>query len=191
MTSQKNSVSIDARRKNRLMLIGIVAVFFGPLLIAALLSWSGWRPAGSKAYGALVDPPRDVSAASVSLANGGKFAWRNPQWQWTLLALPGPNCADKCRAALADVLRMRATLGRNAGRLRVLYLGAPLPADALAQLAPLQQGSDDSTTFASWRASGDDTLALALVDPGGLLMMAYAQGFDVAGVRRDLPKVIN
>ena len=191
MTSQENSGSTDVRRKNRRMLIGIVAVFVGPLLIAALLSWSGWRPVGSKAYGTLVDPPRDVSATIVGLANGEKFVWRNPQWQWTLLALPGTTCADKCRAALADVLRMRATLGRNAERLRVLYVGAPLSADALAQLVPLQQGNDDPAVFAPWRAPGDDTLALALVDPNGLLMMAYPVGFDVGGVRRDLPKVIN
>ena len=179
------------RRKNRLMLIGIVALFVVPMLFAVALNWSGWRPTGSKAYGKLIDPPRVVDAAAVTLADGNRFAWRNPQWQWTLLALPGPGCAEKCRAALADVLRMRATLGRNVERLRVLYLGAPLSAEALAQLAPLQQGTDDTAAFDPWRAQGDDTLALALVDPGGLLMMAYPQGFDVGGVRRDLPKVIN
>ena len=190
MGTEKDTSFAVVRRKNRLMLIGIVALFVGPLLVAALLSWSGWRPAGSKAYGTLIDPPRDVSQAAVTLASGEKFVWRNPQWQWTLIALPGSTCADKCRAALADVLRMRATLGRNATRLRVLYVGMPLPAEALAQLVPLQQGSDDAATFVAWRARGDDTLALALVDPGGLLMMSYPQGFDVGGVRRDLPKVV-
>jgi len=190
VVNEKDTPSGAVRRKNRVMLIGIFAVFIGPMLVAAMLSWSGWRPAGSKAYGTLIDPPRDVSRAAVTLANGEKFVWRNPQWQWTLLALSGSTCAEQCRAALADVLRMRATLGRNATRLRVLYVGAPLPAEALAQLAPLQQGGDDAATFTPWRAQGDDTLALALVDPGGLLMMSYPQGFDVGGVRRDLPKVV-
>ena len=36
----------------------------------------------------------------------------------------------------------------------------------------------------------DDGLALALVDPGGFLMMRYPEGYDLAGVRRDLPKVV-
>ena len=173
------------------MLIGVFALFIGPILIAAALSFSGWRPAGTKAYGTLIDPPRDVSAANVTLASNEKFVWRNPQWQWTLLVLPGASCADKCSAAIGDVLRMRATLGRNAERLRVLYVGAPLPSTTMEQLNPLQAGVDEANALAAWHATGDDTVALALVDPGGLLMMAYPQGFDVAGVRRDLPKVIN
>ncbi|MEP6940225.1 MAG: hypothetical protein ABI846_10705 [Rudaea sp.] len=186
-----NPVSAAVRRRNRLMLVGIAALFFGPLIVAAALAWSGWRPAGTKAYGTLIDPPRDVSAVTVRLADGTAFVWRDVQWQWTLLALPGPTCAQKCRAALDDVLRMRATLGRNASRLRVLYLGAPLSDDVLAALKPLQQGSGDAAAFAGLHAQGDDSLALALVDPGGLLMMSYAAGYDVGGVRRDLPKVIN
>lgn len=184
-TSQSN------RRKNRLMLIGIAALFFGPLIVAAALGWSGWRPAATKAYGTLIDPPRDVGSVTVRLADGSAYVWRDPQWQWTMLALPGPGCAQKCRAALGDVLRMRATLGRNANRLRVLYLGPALDAAALAALKPLQQGSTEATAFANLRAQGEDSLALALVDPGGLLMMSYAPGYDVGGVRRDLPKVIN
>jgi hypothetical protein len=186
-----NNAAASNRRRNRLILLGIVSLFVGPMLFAVALNLSGWRPAGSKAYGTLVDPPRDIGAVRVALADGSAYVWRNPQWQWTLLALPGSSCADKCRASLADVLRMRATLGRNAERLRVLYVGAPLAPDTLAQLVPLQPGTDAAAALDAWRAHGEDTLALALVDPGGLLMMTYAPGFDVGGVRRDLPKVIN
>lgn len=189
--SDSDQTALSNRRRNRLMLIGIAALFFGPLIVAAALGWSGWRPAATKAYGTLIDPPRDVGSVNVTLADGSAYVWRDPLWQWTLLALPGPNCAQKCRAALDDVLRMRATLGRNASRLRVLYLGPSLPDAALAALKPLQQGSSDAAAFAGLRARGEDSLALALVDPGGLLMMAYAPGYDVGGVRRDLPKVIN
>lgn len=186
-----NPESAAIRRRNRLTLVGIAVLFFGPLVLAAVLGWSGWRPAATKAYGTLIDPPRDVSAVAVTLADGEAYLWRNPQWQWTLLALPGRDCAQKCRAALDDVLRMRATLGRNASRLRVLYLGPPLPADLVATLEPLQQGGIDAAEFAALRAQADDGLALALVDPGALLMMSYPSGYDIGGVRRDLPKVIN
>ena len=89
-----------------------------------------------------------------------------------------------------DLVRMRATLGRNAERLRLVYLGPSLPAEALTALAPLQAGSDDTNAFADLRAKGDGGLALALVDPGGYLMMRYAEGYDLGGVRRDLPKVV-
>lgn len=184
-------IATQTRTRNRWMLIGILALFVGPILIAFALSAVGWRPANTKAYGILIDPPRDVGAVPVTLADGSTLVWHDPQWHWTLLALPGARCATQCQSALGDVLRMRATLGRNAERLRVVYLGSPLSSTALSALAPLQQGNDDAGTFAAWRATDDDGLALALVDPGGYLMLSYAQGYDVAGVRRDLPKVIN
>ncbi|TLY46954.1 MAG: hypothetical protein E6K53_16975 [Gammaproteobacteria bacterium] len=178
------------RNKNRWMLLGLMALFIVPILAALALNLVGWRPQGSKAYGTLIDPPRAVESASVTLTSGEKFVWRDPQWHWTLVALPGANCAQRCQAALGEVLRMRATLGRNAERVRVLYLGPALPAGVITALAPLQQGSDDTSAFAALRAKGDDALALALVDPGAYLMMHYDEGYDLAGVRRDLPKVI-
>jgi hypothetical protein len=193
MTSNPASAAVPARavrNRNRWLLVAILAVFIGPILVALALSRGGWRPGGNKAYGTLIDPPRAIDTAPITLASGDKLVWRNPQWQWTLLALPRTTCAQACQVALGDVMRMRATLGRNAERLRVVYLGAPLPAAALSALAPLQIGSDDADTFATVRADGDDALALALVDPGGYLMMRYAPGYDIAGVRRDLPKVI-
>lgn len=179
-----------ARNRNRRMLIGIAAVFGAPILVAFALHLAGWQPRGTKAYGMLVDPPRQVEAAPVTLAGGDKLIWRNPQWQWTLLALPGVDCAARCRAALADLVRMQATLGRHADRVRLVYLGPALPAEALAAFAPLQAGTDDTRAFADQRAGGGDALALALVDPAGFLMMRYAEGYDVAGVRRDLAKVV-
>jgi len=179
-----------ARNRNRWMLIGVVAVFVVPMLIAFALNFIGWEPKGSKAYGTLINPPRQVDAIPVTLAGGEKLVWRNPQWQWTLLALADKDCAQQCRDALGDLVRMRATLGRNAERLRLVYLGPSLPAEALTALAPLQAGSDDTNAFADLRAKGDGGLALALVDPGGYLMMRYAEGYDLGGVRRDLPKVV-
>ncbi len=183
-------MDLKSRNKNRWMLLGVTALFVVPILIALTLNLAGWRPQGTKAYGTLIDPPRSVESAVITLAGGDKFAWRDPQWHWTLVALPSANCAQHCQAALADLIRMRATLGRNAERVRVLYLGTTLSADAMASLVPLQQGSDDSGAFAATRPKGDDALALALVDPGAYLMMSYNEGYDIAGVRRDLPKVV-
>ena len=188
--SRNADTALAARNRNRWMLVGVVAVFVVPMLIAFALNFAGWEPKGTKAYGTLINPPRQVDAVTVALATSDKLVWRNPQWQWTLLALPGKDCAQQCQNALADLVRMRATLGRNAERLRLVYLGPPLPAQALAALAPLQAGSDDTNAFADLRAERDDGLALALVDPGGFLMMRYAEGYDLGGVRRDVPKVV-
>ena len=174
----------------RLVLIGIAAVFAIPLAAAIWLRASGWQPMRTVQSGILVQPPRDVSAASVTLADGSRYAWRDPQYRWTLVMLPGGACAQNCQTRLDEVLRMRITLGRNAERLRVLYLGPALAPDFLAARAPLAAGRDDSGALAFARAQGDDDLALALVDPRGQLMLRYADGYSAQGLRRDVTKIL-
>jgi hypothetical protein len=177
--------------KNRLMLVVIAAIFFVPLLAAFVLNVVGWRPQNTRNAGMLVDPPRDVTAAAVTLADGTHLVWRDPQWQWTLLALPGAQCASQCQERLDEALRMRLTLGRNAERLRVVYLGAALPAEFITARSPMLAGRDDSGAFAGARAQADDGLALALVDPNGLLMLSYPEGYSAQGLRSDIVRVLH
>jgi hypothetical protein len=182
---------VDKRNRNRLVLIVIVLVFAAPIVTAFVLNSAGWRPANTRNSGTLVDPPLDVSGAPVTLADGAALQWRDPQWHWTLLALADGECADACRTRLAELVRLRITLGRNAERLRIVYLGAPLPAATLAELAQLQSGRDEGGKFAAFRPAQPGALALALVDPNGLLMMRYDAGYDAARLRQDIVKVLH
>ena len=182
---------MNPRNKNRLILVLVALVFAAPLLVAYVMNHEGWRPQQTRNSGTLVEPPRDVTAASVTLADGAKLAWRDPQWHWTLLALPGTHCAAQCEARLDEALRMYITLGRNAERVRLLYIGPALPNEYLASRTALQAGQDDTGALAEYRAPGDDALALALVDPNGLLMLRYAQGYDAQGLRSDIQKLLH
>jgi hypothetical protein len=181
---------VKTQNKNRLVLIAVLLLFAAPLLIAYVLNTQGWHPQNTRNSGILVEPPLPVTADTVTIAGGAKLVWRNPQWQWTLLALPGPRCETQCRTRLDEVLRMRLTLGRNAERLRIVYLGPELPMGAFAASA-LVSGNDDADTFAKYRAQGDDALALVLVDPNGLLMMRYPDGYSAMGVRSDVQRVFH
>jgi hypothetical protein len=182
---------VNKTNRNRLYLIAIVLVFAAPLVVALLLNLGGWRPATTRNYGVLVEPSVAVGAAPVTLTGGGKLDWSDPQWHWTLVALSNGDCAAACQARIADVLRMRLTLNRNAERLRVLYLGPALPPEAVAALAPLLTGSDDNNMLATYRPAVAGSPALALVNPNGLLMLRYGADFDVARVRQDLVKVVH
>lgn len=182
---------MNKTNRSRLFLIAIVLMFAAPLVVALLLNLSGWRPATTRNYGLLVDPPVDVSATPVTLDGGGKLDWSDPQWHWTLVVLASGDCGAACQAQIADVLRMRLTLNRNAERLRVLYLGPALPPEAVAALAPLLTGSDDNNMLATYRPAVVGSPALALVNPNGLLMLRYGADFDVARVRQDLVKVVH
>ena len=182
---------MNTRNRNRLLFIVIVLVFAAPMVAAWLLSASGWRPANTRNSGTLVEPPVDVSAAPLTLADGSKLDWKDPQWHWTLLAFAGGDCRQACQTRLAELVRMRITLGRNAERLRVVHVGAPLPADVAAASAPLLSGRDDSAALGAYAPKASDTVALALVDPNGLLMMRYDAGYDAAKLRADIVKVVH
>jgi hypothetical protein len=181
---------VKTQNKNRLVLIAVSLLFAAPLLIAYLLNTQGWHPQNTRNSGILVEPPLPLTASPVTMAGGGKLVWRNPQWQWTLLALPGPHCESRCQTRMDELLRMRLTLGRNAERLRVVYLGPELPLSSFTAGA-LVTGHDDAETFGKYRAQGEDSLALALVDPNGLLMMHYPEGYSAMGVRSDVQRVFH
>lgn len=181
---------MDKIRKGRLTFAAIVLVFAAPLLAALVLNLSGWRPAKTRNYGTLVQPPADVGAVAVTLADGTRLDWRDPQWHWTLLALANGDCAVACRTRLAELMRLRITLGRNAERLRIVYVGSPLPKADADALAPLQRG-DDGGALSAYRDAAPGGVALALVDPNGLLMLRYAAGYDAGRLREDIVKVLH
>ena len=178
-------------KRNRLIPLAIVLVFAAPMLIAGLLNYSGWRPGATRNHGTLMQPPLDLSTVPVTLATGAKFDWRDPQWHWNLVALPNGDCGSPCQAQLAAVLRMRLTLGRNAERLKLLYLGPALDAAILQTFVPWQAGADDAGALAAYRPALPGAVALALVNPNGLLILRFDAGFDVAQVRADLVKVVH
>lgn len=181
---------MKTRNRNRLALTALLLLFAAPLAITWWLSASGWHPQQTRSSGTLVEPPRDISAVTVLLGDGKALPWRDSEYRWTLLALPGARCAEACRTRLDEILRMRITLGKNTERLRIAYVGPPLPADFVATRAPLQAGRDDDGAFAAEHAGGEDSLALALVDPRGLLMLRYADGYSAQGLRSDIQRVI-
>jgi hypothetical protein len=191
LAEQDTRSIVNKTNRSRLILIAIVLVFAAPLAGALLLNLSGWRPATTRNYGVLVEPPVDVGSAPVTLDGGGKLDWSDPQWHWTLVVLANGDCGAPCQARIADVLRMRLTLNRNAERLRVVYLGPALPAAAVQELATLVTGRDDGNVLAAYRPDAAGTPALALVNPNGLLMLRFGADFDVARVRQDLVKVVH
>jgi len=106
-------------------------------------------------------------------------------------AVAGGSCEAQCLAQLDLLHRARLTLNQNSDRVRLVYSGPTLPAAALEQLRPITLISDTDQAFAAWRPNTPDTLAAALVDPSGFLMLRYTAGFDANGLKKDLTRLIH
>lgn len=180
-------------RKSRLFLLLIVLAFVVPMIVAGLLSWSGWQP-GTRGNGEPILPQRNFvdEQLRVRLADGQAYAWRDTQPRLTLVALAGPECAARCLATLTSMAAARVTLNRNQSRLRLLYLGTP-PADAAAREAMStywQTGRDVDGKLDGYRPATSDSVGALLVESNGTALSFYPPGFDAAGLLRDMRKVI-
>lgn len=180
-------------RKSRIQLVLIACVFLAPMIAAGVLTVVGWQP-GTKGNGQPILPQRNFldEQLHVVLADGSDYPWRASEPRMTLLALAGPDCASQCLATLTAVAKARVMLNHKQDRLRLVYLGTP-PADAAARDAMAeywQTGRDVDGKLASYRPATPDSVSAVLVESNGTALSFYPNGFDEAGLLRDLRKVI-
>jgi hypothetical protein len=182
---------MDVRNRRRLQAALIAAVFVLPVVVALMLTSTGWVPDG-RSYGHPVRPERDLAAMPVQAASGEPFAWRNDDAVWTLVALPGPGCAEHCLRQLDLVHRAQIALGRHADKLRLLYLGArPEAAVAHGFGEVWTLATTPSDVLADLRPRTRDSVSAVLVTPDGKALTRYAADFDPDGLRQDLAKVVH
>jgi hypothetical protein len=182
---------MDLRNRRRLQAGLIAAVFAVPVIIALVLTSFGWIPDG-RSYGNPIQPERDLADVPVQLANGQTFSWSNHHAVWTLVALPGPDCAERCLRQLDLAHRAQITLGQHAGKLRLLYLGAPPNGAAAAGFDKVWTlATTPSHALDDLRAVADDSVSAVLVTPDGEALTRYAANFSVEGLRKDLKKVVH
>lgn len=182
---------MDLRNRRRLQAGLIVAVFVVPVIVMLGLALAGWVPHG-RSYGKHIQPERDLANLPVELADGKPFAFANHDAIWTLVALPGPDCAERCLRQLDLVHRARIALGQHADKLRLVYLGTP-PAGTAArgfeEVWTLARTA--STELDDLRPATRDSVGAVLVTPFGMALTRYAAGFDPEGLRQDLKKVVH
>lgn len=182
---------MDLRNRRRLLAALIAAIFAAPVVVAMVLAMVGWTPHG-RSYGQPIRPERDLADVPVRLADGQAFAWINHAAVWTLVALPGPDCAQHCLRQLDLAHRAQITLGKSSDKLRLLYVGAPPQDTAARGFAKVWMlAVTDSHVFDDLRAHARDSVSAVLVSPDGTALTRYAVNFDAEGLRQDLKKAVH
>ena len=190
-----------SRNRNRGMLIAILVLFFGSMLVAGILRFSGWTPEGRKNHGALLDPPADLRSVVPSLADGGEYHWNPDERTWRIAVAPPADCGTACATLAEQLDTVWRLFGKDADRVHLLWVcgtegcmpppGAPRPRTLhLLQpdprlLAALPPG-DGSTADPAARGA----VPVYVIDPNGFVILRYAPGFDPVGLRADLAKLL-
>jgi len=175
--------------RSRLTLLLIVSMFFASFLVAAGLRFAGWTPESARNYGELLQPPVHLGQVPLHRADGSLFAWQPESDRWSLVVAPAPGCTTACTRTLDQLHRIWLSLGRKADRLDVLWVG-PLPeGQRFRRLVPMQPSAELSRALPGTAASAEGVVVY-LVDPKGYVALRYPAGFDPAGLRKDLGKLI-
>lgn len=176
-------------RRNRLLLLTLLLLFFGSLLFAGVLRFSGWRPAATRNYGELLQPPGDLRRLAPRLADGSGYDWNPRARIWRIALAPPADCRDACLALARDLDTVWRLSGRHAERVQVLWIGTP-PAGSVRNRA-LQVLQPDPALRAGLPRSADPRgVPVYVIDPNGFVILRYAPGFDPAGLRADMAKLL-
>lgn len=188
-----------ARNRNRALLIGIFALFFGSMLVAGLLRFSGWRPEGMKNHGELLEPPVDLREAPVRLTSGENYPWAPGERIWRIVLAPPADCGAECVDLANDLDKVWRLFGKDADRVHILWLcaeagceppaGAPRPR-VLRMVAPDLRLRAALPGVDATPAGGGGRVPVYVIDPNGFVVLRYPPGFDPGGLRADLAKLL-
>jgi hypothetical protein len=184
----------ENRRKARLTLLFLAAVFLGPMVVAVVIYYNDfrWRPAGRTEHGVLYQPARPLPDATIAVIGDGNVALRG---KWTLLYFGAGDCEGICRGALAQGRQVRLALGRDRDRVQRLYvvtvgnadttfLAKEHPGIGLIAAGPV---ANDLARAVGDRRAGD----LFLADPLGNLVMRYPASTTLQGMHGDLQHLLS
>ncbi len=184
----------DLRKRNRGVLLLIVGLFFGSLVLAGVLRFTGWRPSGMKNHGELLDPPGDLREAAPMRFAGGLYEWKPIERKWRILLAPPAACADECARLARDIDTVWQLFGKDARDVDVLWAcdAAPCgpPTNATQMPALVAVRSSPALRAQLPRVDDPGGVPVYVVDPNGFVILRYAPGFDPAGLRADLAKLL-
>ena len=190
MNAAPSASAEQIRRRNRLVLLAIFALFFGSLLFAGALRFSGWRPAGTKVHGELLQPPGDLRGVVPRLINGDAYHWNPIQRIWRIALAPPADCTVACAKLARQIDTVWQLMGQDSDHVQVLWIGSP--PDIAMHGGALRVVQPSTTLLAGLPrlqpAAGETPhgVPVYIIDPNGFVILRYAPGFDPSGLRTDL-----
>jgi hypothetical protein len=183
--------------RQQLTLLGIFALFFGPVLLVMLMrsSWWQYQPSGLKNQGHLVQPPVHLSLDQAQGIDD----------KWLILYVLDQPCDQACIENVTALRQIHRAAGRNGEHLAIALLsntqadpelGSRLEAiypEFSFLVDPGHSASDAleniNTDLAKDKSDPDDIHTYVL-DPMGNVILAYETGADPADLHKDLKRLL-
>jgi hypothetical protein len=183
-------VSDSRRTRGRLQFLLIAALFFGPLLFAAWMYYSGdaLQPESRANHGTLLEP-------IVSLMDAVPGSQIHDRRSWRLLYANDGECGDRCREALYTLRQSRLMLGKEMDRVERVFLHGDQAPDNLL-VAEEHQGLVSLQDTALSAVLDDKKPAslpeggFYLIDPHGNLVMYFSPDIEPRDMVDDIKRLL-
>lgn len=202
-------MSVDNRNMNEIQtkkpgqkftVLMLITVFALPFVGAwVIYSFTEYGSDGvNNSHGRLIMPPGQVSDIQLTapLADGSQQTLHG---KWSLVYIASASCASDCEHALEIMRGTRAVLGNEAYRLQlILVIDTPNLTDSVKSMLREKRISTlDSISIEGIEnredLGGGSMLVqdnLFIIDPLGNLMMLYSEQSTLAGVIKDIKRLL-
>ena len=183
--------------RQQLALIGIFALFFGPLLLVMLMrsSWWQYQPSGLKNLGQLVQP-----AVQLSLDRT-----QDTDDKWLILYVLDQPCEEACIENVTALRQVHRAAGRHGEHLAITLLSdAQISPELRARLEAIYPGFvflvDSGQTSLNALENINSSLAMDkpdiddihtyVLDPMLNVILAYQNGANPSDIHKDLKRLL-
>ena len=183
--------------RQQLTLLGIFALFFGPLLLVMMMrsSWWQYQPSGLKNQGQLVQPPVTLSLNQTEAIDD----------KWLILYVLDQPCDQGCIESVTALRQIHRAAGRNGEHLAIALLSSsrtdPALRSRLEEIYPEFNFMVDSPqtalstleTINSGFTSADpesDEIHTYILDPMLNVILAYRSSADPTDIHKDLKRLL-
>jgi len=183
--------------RQQFTLIGIFALFFGPVLLVILMraSWWQYQPSGLKNLGVLVQPPVHLSLNETQSIDG----------KWLILYVLDQPCDQACIESVTSLRQIHRAVGRNGDHLAITLLSDKQTEPALrASLEAIypefnfvwDSGHTALTSLDTINANiaadlkVSDNIHTYVLDPMHNVILAYQASADPADIHKDLKRLL-
>ena len=177
------------RTRGRLALLLLFGLFLGSAVIALVLRSTGWQPTANRQHGQLYSPALDARALPPQHQDGSAYAWQPEQRVWRVVVPVAAQCDQACVDLSHNLHKVWQLLGHTADNVQFLWLGA-MPDSLAGSAVHVAMGPSSELRSALPGLPDAAGIPVYVIDPNGFVVLRYAPGFDPAGLRSDLAKLL-
>jgi len=183
--------------RQQFTLLGIFALFFGPVLLVMLMrsSWWQYQPSGLKNQGYLVQPPIPLSLDQTQSIDG----------KWLILYVLDQPCDQECIENVTALRQIHRAAGRSGEHLAIALLRTTqIESELRSRLETIYPefnfvvDSENTavTTLAAINAnittiiSDSDDIRTYILDPMRNVILAYRTSADPTDIHKDLKRLL-